>query len=57
MGLAGKYFDFSSSAQLLLTGSGPPGEPVALVTPFGYTFQFDQAYGPMRVFGPSPGAV
>jgi hypothetical protein len=42
MGLAGKYFKFSPDAQLLLTGSGPPGEPVALVTTFAYTFQFNE---------------
>jgi hypothetical protein len=42
MGLAGKYFRFSPDAQLLLTGSGPPGEPVALVTTFAYTFQFNE---------------
>ena len=42
MGLAGKYFEFSPDAQLLLTGSGLPGDPVALVTTFAYTFQFNE---------------
>ena len=42
MGLAEKYFKFSPDAQLLLTSSGPPGEPVALVTSFRYTFQFNE---------------
>jgi len=42
MGLAGKYFKFSDDAQLLVTGTGLPGEPVALVTSFRYTFQFNE---------------
>ena len=42
MGLAGKYFNFTNDAQLLVTGTGLPGEPVALVTSFRYTFQFNE---------------
>jgi hypothetical protein len=42
MGLAGKYFRFSDDAQLLLAGSGLPGDPVALFTSFRYTFQFNE---------------
>lgn len=42
-GLAGKFFDFSSPAQLLVIGSGVAGQPATAVATFSYSFQFNQA--------------